>query len=144
MRDCKSQRIGLLMHNKASRTSSSKTATRATDIVNAQILFARPREASASAEASRCPAWAYVGSANLSESAWGKLVKDKTTKRPKLTCRNWECGVLIPIQKTDVQTEAASPTSVCSMEVFRPQVPVPMQYPGEAYGTRKPWYFTEQ
>ncbi|KXJ94580.1 tyrosyl-DNA phosphodiesterase I, partial [Microdochium bolleyi] len=40
-------------------------------------------------------AWAYVGSANLSESAWGRLTMDKNTSQQKMTCRNWECGVLV-------------------------------------------------
>ncbi|KAI1375746.1 phospholipase D/nuclease [Hypoxylon crocopeplum] len=39
-------------------------------------------------------AYAYVGSANLSESAWGRLAKERASGNPKLTCRNWECGVI--------------------------------------------------
>jgi len=27
----------------------------------------------------------------------GHLSTDKTTKKPKLTCRNWECGVILPV-----------------------------------------------
>ena len=42
-------------------------------------------------------AWVYVGSANLSESAWGKLSFDKKAKAWKINCRNWECGVLLPV-----------------------------------------------
>jgi len=45
MRDCKSHRDGLLMHNK--------------------MIFVRPHKAIRGNIA-----WAYVGSANLSESAW--------------------------------------------------------------------------
>ncbi|KAL2000358.1 hypothetical protein VTN02DRAFT_3220 [Thermoascus thermophilus] len=50
LRDCVSRRPGLLMHNK--------------------MLFARPEEPIRLPDGSRCRAWAYVGSANLSESAW--------------------------------------------------------------------------
>lgn len=67
-------------------------------------------------------AWAYVGSANLSESAWsvphlfilsnsmavktnrrnqnrGKMVTDRNTKQPKLNVKNWETGVVVPVMK---------------------------------------------
>jgi hypothetical protein len=46
MRDCQSQRGGLVMHNK--------------------MIFVQPRDGGSEAG----KAWAYVGSANLSESAW--------------------------------------------------------------------------
>ncbi|KAK0257409.1 hypothetical protein LTS09_007884 [Friedmanniomyces endolithicus] len=42
-------------------------------------------------------AWAYVGSANMSESAWGKLSFDRKARAWKINCRNWECGVLLPV-----------------------------------------------
>ncbi|KAK0288337.1 hypothetical protein LTR91_021900 [Friedmanniomyces endolithicus] len=48
-------------------------------------------------EVGRDVAWVYVGSANMSESAWGKLSFDKKAKGWKLGCRNWECGVLLPV-----------------------------------------------
>src|SRR5205085_998841 len=91
----------------------------------------------------------------------GRLVKDRT-KRPKLNCRNWECGVVIPIAvKSEIQpelrqecVESLSPPpslnekTICrgpvSMEIFRDRVPLPMQYPGEAYGSKTPWFFTKQ
>ncbi|KAK2007044.1 ubiquitin interaction domain-containing protein, partial [Colletotrichum eremochloae] len=66
LRDCQSVRSGLLLHTKA--------------------IFVRARDGAA---------WAYMGSANLSESAWGRLVKDRESGAAKLTCRNWECGVLV-------------------------------------------------
>ena len=132
MRDCKSVRPRVLMHNK--------------------ILFVRPDSGDNS--------WAYIGSANCSESAWGnKLVKDKITKQPKLNCRNWECGVLIPANsKLDSQgykaksprepggstlesSDGSLPSS--TLQVFDGVIPVPMQYPGEEYDGRKPWYFQE-
>ncbi|KAL9131998.1 MAG: hypothetical protein Q9217_000208 [Psora testacea] len=130
MRDCKSIRDGVLMHNK--------------------LMFVRPESGG--------KAWAYVGSANCSESAWGnKLVTDKVTKLPKLNCRNWECGVLIsagpgvhcveykPIfppesRASSVQTSNRS-ASGGGLQVFKGVIPVPMHYPGEEYGDRKPWYF---
>ncbi|KZL82279.1 ubiquitin interaction domain-containing protein, partial [Colletotrichum incanum] len=70
LRDCQSVRSGLLLHSKA--------------------IFVRER-------APNGAAWAYMGSANLSESAWGRLVKDRDSGEAKLTCRNWECGVLVAV-----------------------------------------------
>ncbi|KAK2039736.1 ubiquitin interaction domain-containing protein [Colletotrichum somersetense] len=68
LRDCQSARSGLLIHTKA--------------------IFVRARDGAA---------WAYMGSANLSESAWGRLVKDRESGAAKLSCRNWECGVLVAV-----------------------------------------------
>ncbi|KAI0860975.1 tyrosyl-DNA phosphodiesterase-domain-containing protein [Xylaria cubensis] len=110
--DCKSVRPGLLMHTK--------------------ILFARHTSHSKSQIS-----WAYLGSANLSESAWGRLVKDRASGQPKLNCRNWECGVLIPIEG-----EAVKP----GWGAFDKKIPIPMVVPGEAYGksnSKRPWFFLE-
>ncbi|PWY82965.1 phospholipase D/nuclease [Aspergillus heteromorphus CBS 117.55] len=77
LRDCESQRPRLLMHSK--------------------ILYVRPDNPIRLSDTSECRAWAYVGSANLSESAWGRIIQDRKTKTPKLNCRNWECGVIVPV-----------------------------------------------
>jgi tyrosyl-DNA phosphodiesterase 1 len=52
------------------------------------------------------PYYVYIGSANLSSSAWGTLEKDK--KENKATCdlkliktSNFECGVVIPSDVTE-------------------------------------------
>ncbi|KAK7955638.1 phospholipase D/nuclease [Apiospora aurea] len=49
------------------------------------------------------PHYIYVGSANLSQSAWGSVTEDKTKKGNEATCHtklagvsNFECGVVIP------------------------------------------------
>ena len=65
-RDYVSVRSGLLSHNK--------------------ILYARGKRREGLAL--KDVAWVYVGSANMSESAWGKLVYDKKEKAWKLNCRN--------------------------------------------------------
>ncbi|KAF7587596.1 hypothetical protein BBP40_007016 [Aspergillus hancockii] len=127
LRDCESERPGLLMHNK--------------------ILYVRPDEPVTLPNNTTCRAWAYVGSANLSESAWGRVVQDRTTKEPKLNCRNWECGVLVPvISKEDSlseQNETPYSESGNMLDVFKGTVPVPMRLPAPQYGAnRKPWYFT--
>lgn len=129
--DCKSKRTGLLMHSK--------------------LFFTAP--ANLNASGSRNSAWAYVGSANLSESAWGRLVKDRSTKQPKLNCRNWECGVVIPVRSSAaleplVATTFANGPQETTQEqyldsTFDGVVPVPMVTPGAEYGENGPWFFME-
>lgn len=76
-RDYRSARHGLLSHNK--------------------IFYARGKQKEGADGTVKDVAWTYVGSANMSESAWGKLVYDKKGKEWKINCRNWECGVLLPV-----------------------------------------------
>ncbi|EPE29923.1 Phospholipase D/nuclease [Glarea lozoyensis ATCC 20868] len=118
MRDCQSTRPGLLMHSK--------------------MIFVRPHKPTKSG----VKAWAYVGSANLSESAWGHLSKDRVTKQPKLNCRNWECGVVFPVRGSEIGTklEHKGPPGI---EVFKGHIPVPMIVPGAEYGDKRPWFFKE-
>ncbi|EAW08666.1 uncharacterized protein ACLA_095990 [Aspergillus clavatus NRRL 1] len=137
LRDCKSRRPGLLMHNK--------------------MLFVTPDEPITLPDTSQCQGWAYVGSANLSESAWGRLVQDRATKRPKLNCRNWECGVLIPVRaeataENRPKESESKPVDGLDkpgegevermLDTFKDTVPVPMRVPGQRYGPGlKPWFF---
>ncbi|KAI7344012.1 phospholipase D/nuclease [Hortaea werneckii] len=95
-RDYISRRRGLLSHNK--------------------ILLARGKRRIGSGDArgrvggveggggSKDVAWVYVGSANCSQSAWGNLTVDRKAQKEKgqgggwkMNCRNWECGVLLPV-----------------------------------------------
>ncbi|KAL4803330.1 tyrosyl-DNA phosphodiesterase-domain-containing protein [Aspergillus unguis] len=152
LRDCVSTREGMIMHNK--------------------LLYVQPDEPIPVSDKSQCLGWAYVGSANLSESAWGRLVYDRSTKKPKLNCRNWECGVVVPVLKeksSDSISESGSETEdevekqarkdkakgakrlgdfkeECenSLDIFKGVIPVPMRLPGQKIGggARKPWYMT--
>jgi hypothetical protein len=123
-RDYISTRPGLLSHNK--------------------ILYARglQRTEAESSDAKKI-AWAYVGSANMSESAWGKLVYDRKVKKWKVNCKNWECGVLLPVSTEGAKTEAGE-DGVVDMEVFKDVVEPPFMYPGCEYEGREPWYFMEK
>ena len=95
--------------------------------------------------------WAYIGSANCSESAWGRLVEGRDTKSPKLNCCNWECGVLVPLRRMTADAEGTVAASESrsedegrrGLEMFEGKVPVPMQYPGEEYGGKAPWFFAQ-
>ncbi|KAL3448542.1 tyrosyl-DNA phosphodiesterase-domain-containing protein [Aspergillus insuetus] len=144
LRDCRSVRDGMVMHNK--------------------IAYVQPDKPILLSETTECPGWAYVGSANFSESAWGRLVQDRSTKQPKLNCRNWECGVIVPVIKQKPTTTNAERTTNNSeegfsrkqgkgskveentslLDIFAGTVPVPMRVPGPRFdGSRKPWYFME-
>ncbi|KAH8683045.1 tyrosyl-DNA phosphodiesterase-domain-containing protein [Tricladium varicosporioides] len=118
-RDCESLREGMLMHSK--------------------MIFTRPHKTLRGSVA-----WAYVGSANLSESAWGRLVKDRTTKQPKLNCPNWECGIIFPIPTHNgANGLSGQEEGPAGMDVFNNHVPVPLVIPGADYAGRKPWCYNE-
>lgn len=108
-RDYISTRPGLLSHNK--------------------IMFVR-----SAPELEKTTAWAYVGSANISESAWGKLVYNKKDKSWHVNCRNWECGVLLPVDE---------PQRLTDLTGFDKVVKPPFLHPAPAYEGREPWYFQE-
>lgn len=83
-RDYLSTRKGLLSHNK--------------------ILLARGKQPQSDDSNAAPVAWVYMGSANMSMSAWGTVAKDP---KGKISCRNWECGVVLPVKlghQSGVQT----------------------------------------
>ena len=78
----------------------------------------------------------------------GRLVQERATKEPKLNCRNWECGVLIPvISREDAvlgQNKSPSEESGTMLDAFKGVVPVPMRLPAPQYGpNRRPWFNAE-
>ncbi|KND91454.1 hypothetical protein TOPH_03719 [Tolypocladium ophioglossoides CBS 100239] len=125
VRDCVNTRQGLLMHSKVifvRRTKLSEEGLGASD-PNARA------------------GWAYVGSANFSESAWGRLVKDRSSGKAKMSCRNWECGVVVPLGMASKEGDAT--TDLRDLRAFDGTVPVPMQAPGRAYGPNdEPWFYS--
>ncbi|KAI0901612.1 phospholipase D/nuclease [Annulohypoxylon nitens] len=116
--DSKSVRTGILVHSK--------------------LMLVRHQHSGKSKAA-----YAYVGSANLSESAWGRLTKERGSGSPKITCRNWECGVIVPISS---QNSSQKETQASDPSAFDDTIPVPIEIPGEAYGataSKRPWFFLE-
>ncbi|KFA52919.1 hypothetical protein S40293_00945 [Stachybotrys chartarum IBT 40293] len=134
VRDCVNTRPGLLMHSKV-------------------ILVRKPVRGCL--DGPRAPGLAYVGSANLSESAWGRLVKDRASGKAKMSCRNWECGVVVPLPKVTTKghrdggnggggsgDRSATDSQVYGMDVFAGTVPIPMRVPGRHYEAGdQPWFF---
>lgn len=196
--------------------------------MHTKVIFIRPAaHADATATGGNSepqgPSWAYVGSANLSESAWyvhapisfiaestvlslgeagfsprilclayerahlgtldgftdiyyfgntrGRLVKDSKSGKPKMSCRNWECGVVLPagtrataaITRTGVSSGTKAPHATLNatsstdgptklddnsesgdaMGMFANLVPIPMKMPGRPYGpNEEPWFYT--
>lgn len=115
LRDHVSTRKGMLSHNK--------------------LLFARGQHLDG-----RAFAWVYTGSANMSESAWGAQKVLKSGKMGKLTMRNWECGVVIPVPKERLEGLKLMEGQVPPMDVFEGTIEVPFQCPGDAYDGRTPWF----
>ncbi|KAK9353681.1 tyrosyl-DNA phosphodiesterase-domain-containing protein [Lipomyces doorenjongii] len=120
IRDGRSVRRGCLMHDKVML-----------------VRYERPADAS---DGTQVAGVAYIGSANMSESAWGKLVNDSVTKRLKLNIRNWECGVLIRVPAV-AGSEDQPMKSV--EETFAGVVPTPMETTRTEYNNKLPWFFTE-
>ncbi|KAF3925063.1 hypothetical protein AA313_de0207395 [Arthrobotrys entomopaga] len=127
LHDCQSNRRGMLMHNKIIYVRYTKPKTKALG-------------------------WAYVGSANLSESAWGKLVWDRSQKQFKMSNRNWECGILMPItsqqdgqkQEQTASTEADVKDSAPDLKALANVIPIPMSTPAPLLSSQNPpWYFGE-
>lgn len=115
LRDHVSTRKGMLSHNK--------------------LLFARGWHVDG-----RPFAWVYVGSANISESAWGAQKMLKSGKMGKLTMRNWECGVVVPVPKEKLEGLELTDDGLPPMSVFEGTIEVPFQHPGEPYKGRRAWF----
>ena len=104
-------------------------------------------------------AWAYVGSANLSTSAWGRVVRDRASGEARLDVANWECGVLVPVPPAEEPDGAAFESGrrgnaggearlplhedgARLRRLFAPVLDVPFELPGKRYGPGdEPWFF---
>lgn len=115
LRDYDSTRRGMLSHNK--------------------LLFARGRK-----KDGKPFAWVYVGSANISESAWGGQKVLKSGKMGSLNVRNWECGVVMPVPSDKLDHVKLSDEAIPSMSVFEGTIEVPFVCPGTPYEERQPWF----
>ena len=82
----------------------------------------------------------------------GRVVKDKASSRPKMTCRNWECGVVISAAKPQVRSRAGAADAGAGATdsgsgldgVFGEHMPIPMQSPAATYDSTvpeaQPWF----
>lgn len=71
----------------------------------------------------------------------GRVVKDRGTGKPKINCRNWECGVVLPI---GAEAMNSGVNSADGLSIFKDDVPVPIRQPGPLYGSDdEPWFFLE-
>lgn len=82
--------------------------------------------------------------------------KAKTKElKPKLGCRNWECGVVVPVRdgvgggegegKGEGKREGKRKEGEgMGLGVFEGRVPVPMVVPGREYDGRRPWFCYER
>lgn len=118
LRDYKSTRPRVLSHNK--------------------LLLARGRKVDGTSFA-----WAYVGSANLTESAWGSQKILKSGKQGSLNIRNWECGVIVPVPDEKLEGLELGDGQVPPMSIFEGTIEVPFQYPGEEVEGKDPWFWRD-
>ncbi|KAF4975620.1 hypothetical protein FZEAL_7611 [Fusarium zealandicum] len=125
VRDCVNTREGLLMHSKMIFVRRNRDQFRTQSGSQTRLpprLQAEPRgrdqrptgggdnDPTQPNAVKTSPGWsyAYVGSANLSESAWGRIVKDRATGQPKMSCRNWESGVVVRVSSIGSNSSAVS------------------------------------
>ncbi|KAH9865967.1 hypothetical protein J1614_008531 [Plenodomus biglobosus] len=111
-RDYDSTRQGMLSHNK--------------------LLFARGCKNTGARLA-----WVYIGSANLSESAWGGQKVLKSGSLGSLNIRNWECGVIMSVPEERLRGMVFDEGTVLPpMSVFEDIIEVPFHHPGagQAHG----------
>lgn len=88
-------------------------------------------------------AWVYVGSANMSESAWGSQKVLKSGQMGSLSIRNWECGILMPVPMERIAKMNLSDGEIPPMSVFEGTVEVPFACPDQLYGQygdKQPWF----
>jgi hypothetical protein len=85
----------------------------------------------------------YVGSANLSESAWGSQKLLKSGDQGKLNIRSWESGVVLSVSKDALKDLRLAHGEAPPISVFKDTIEVPFQYPGELYKGKEPWFFQE-
>jgi hypothetical protein len=73
----------------------------------------------------------------------GRLVQDRASKQPKLNCRNWECGVVIPFPPVASRPGTNSRNladEFFDFDMFAGKVPVPIILPGNPVLANKPWF----
>jgi hypothetical protein len=136
-------------------------STRAALLSHGKVLLAH----SESGDRSEATGWAYVGSANLSASAWGRVVNDrKGGGGVRLDVANWECGVLVPVPAEkrvgavnggvdggrengcagEVSRQPLHEDGGRLRRLFAPVLDVPFELPGKRYGAGdEPWFFEQ-
>lgn len=77
----------------------------------------------------------------------GRLTLDRANSGPKLLCKNYECGILIPVEDA-AETKAKATTSSSHDddsidEKFHGVVPVPMKLPATPFegSPETPWFY---
>lgn len=46
--------------------------------------------------------WAYMGSHNLTQAAWGNISSPKQGSEPQMSINNWELGIVVPLRAKDM------------------------------------------
>ena len=105
---------------------------------HSKIMFARGTSANDASkdDSAKWISWAYIGSANLTTSAWGSLSGRSSTGQI-LQCRNWECGVIVPGKA--VCKEREDPDVPDLQSLFAGIVDIPFDEKDLSYDGKEPW-----
>lgn len=104
---------------------------------HSKIMLARGQRKAEGDDKGANVAWVYVGSHNLTESAWGSFTVDLRTKKPKMSIRNYECGVVVRVPEEQLGDWTGQ---VPDYDVFAGTIAIPFVAPGARYDGREPWY----
>lgn len=103
----------------------------------------------------------FTDSCNWTNEFRGRLTKDAKTGDFKMNCRNWECGVIVPVinkstvpndsqkeenkgkgKDPEVSSKVDDAPAQLPVELFQDTIPVPMKIPAaELNENRKPFIY---
>ncbi|KAF9434919.1 hypothetical protein BGZ76_007205 [Entomortierella beljakovae] len=136
-----------LMHSKLILAKVARPTNHMEPVIPAQGAISALRH-----QDSNCVGWFYVGSANLSESAWGTVAN----KKPAPNCpegglhvsmRNWELGIVYIIETEDEMHDLAALSAAQRLDPSGEQsffgpLPVPYKRPLKPYSFGdRPWFY---
>ncbi|KAK9463381.1 tyrosyl-DNA phosphodiesterase-domain-containing protein [Lipomyces oligophaga] len=114
-------------------------STRQKCLMHEKVMFIRFENEKTSSDGTKIAGLVYVGSANMSQSAWGLMTTSRSPKHASLTIRNWECGVLIrAVSGRQTGSEFDMKTVP---ETFAGILPIPMEIVNTQYNGKQPWFF---
>ena len=129
LKDHRPTRVGLLSHSKIMFVRGVASQTRI----------------AGNAEDRTWKSWAYIGSANLTASAWGTISKvgKGASRKEVLLCRNWECGVILPGRVVTEKKPSQPDGQVVPRlkEMFEGVMEVPFDEKETSYEGKEPWLF---
>lgn len=77
--------------------------------------------------------WAYMGSHNLTQAAWGNISAVKGSNEVQMSSGNWELGVVVPLRRSDLLQSQSAATRMPSLaaNIITWKRPVERYAPGD-------------